>query len=411
MATLALSRETGRRPCVIPRPVWQKITQEAYLQDLDKDIVNFVPNFDETEKEPEVLPVRIPNLLVNGAEGIAVGMATSIPTHNLGEVIDGVKAYMKNNEISTRQLMKYIKGPDFPTGGIVVNKDDLLDIYETGTGKVKLRGKVEVEELKGGKSQIVISEIPYTMIGAGIGKFLNDVYNLVESKKTSDITDISNQSSKEGIRIVIELKKGADAENLINMLYKKTRLEDTFGVNMLAVADGRPETMGLKKIIEHHVDFQFELATRKYQTLLAKERDKKEIQEGLIKACDVIDLIIEILRGSQSVKDAKACLTDGVTDNIKFKSSISKKMAAMLRFTERQATAILEMRLYRLIGLEIEALMKEHEETLKNIARYEDILNNYDSMAEVIMADLDQIKKEFCLETAHPDRECRGGRV
>ena len=200
-----------------------KITQEAYLQDLDKDIVNFVPNFDETEKEPEVLPVRIPNLLVNGAEGIAVGMATSIPTHNLGEVIDGVKAYMKNNEISTRQLMKYIKGPDFPTGGIVVNKDDLLDIYETGTGKVKLRGKVEVEELKGGKSQIVISEIPYTMIGAGIGKFLNDVYNLVESKKTSDITDISNQSSKEGIRIVIELKKGADAENLINMLYKKTR--------------------------------------------------------------------------------------------------------------------------------------------------------------------------------------------
>ena len=372
-----------------------KITQEAYLQDLDKDIVNFVPNFDETEKEPEVLPVRIPNLLVNGAEGIAVGMATSIPTHNLGEVIDGVKAYMKNNEISTRQLMKYIKGPDFPTGGIVVNKDDLLDIYETGTGKVKLRGKVEVEELKGGKSQIVISEIPYTMIGAGIGKFLNDVYNLVESKKTSDITDISNQSSKEGIRIVIELKKGADAENLINMLYKKTRLEDTFGVNMLAVADGRPETMGLKKIIEHHVDFQFELATRKYQTLLAKERDNKEIQEGLIKACAVIDLIIEILRGSQSVKDAKACLTDGVTDNIKFKSGISKKMAAMLRFTGRQATAILEMRLYRLIGLEIEALMKEHEETLKNIARYEDILNNYDSMAEVIMADLDQIKKEF----------------
>ena len=372
-----------------------KITQEAYLQDLDKDIVNFVPNFDETEKEPEVLPVRVPNLLVNGAEGIAVGMATSIPTHNLGEVIDGVKAYMKNNEISTRQLMKYIKGPDFPTGGIVVNKDDLLQIYETGTGKIKLRGKVEVEELKGGRSQIVISEIPYTMIGTGIGKFLNDVYGLVESKKTSDITDISNQSSKEGIRIVIELKRGADADNLINMLYKKTRLEDTFGVNMLAVADGRPENMGLKKIIEHHVDFQFELATRKYQTLLAKEKEKKEIQEGLIKACDVIDLIIEILRGSQSVKDAKACLTNGVTENIKFKSSISKKMAAMLRFTERQATAILEMRLYRLIGLEIEALMKEHEETLKNIERYEDILNNYESMADVIIQDLDQLKKEF----------------
>ncbi len=372
-----------------------KLTQEVYLADLDKNVVDFMPNFDETEKEPVVLPVRIPNLLVNGAEGIAVGMATSIPTHNLKEVVDGVKAYMKNNEISTKQLMKYIKGPDFPTGGIVVNKDDLLSIYESGTGKIKLRGKVEVEEVKGGKKRLVITEIPYTMIGAGIAKFLNDVYQLVETKKTTDIVDISNMSSKEGIRIVLDLKKGADVENLKNMLYKKTRLEDTFGVNMLAVADGRPETMGLKKIIEHHVDFQFELATRKYQTLLKKEQDKKEIQEGLIQACDVIDLIIEILRGSSSIQEAKACLVSGVTDNIKFKSPRSKKMAAMLRFTERQATAILEMRLYRLIGLEIEALMKEHEETLKKIERYEDILNNYDSMAAVIMEDLDQVKKEY----------------
>ena len=372
-----------------------KITQEAYLADLDKDIVDFMPNFDETEKEPVVLPVRIPNLLVNGAEGIAVGMATSIPTHNLAEVIDGVKAYMKNDEITTRQLMKYIKGPDFPTGGIVVNKDDLPEIYETGVGKIKIRGKVEVEDMKGGKKRLVITEIPYTMIGAGIGKFLNDVCNLVETKKTTDIVDISNQSSKEGIRIVIELKKGADVENLTNMLYKKTRLEDTFGVNMLAVADGRPETMGLKRIIEAHVDFQFDMATRKYNTLLEKEQDKKEIQEGLIKACDVIDLIIEILRGSRNVKDAKACLMHGETENIQFKSKVSKKMAAMLRFTERQATAILEMRLYKLIGLEIEALQKEHEETLGKIARYEDILNNYDSMAAVIMEDLDHIKKEF----------------
>ena len=372
-----------------------KITQEAYLADLDKNIVDFMPNFDETEKEPEVLPVRVPNLLINGADGIAVGMATSIPPHNLAEVIDAVEAYMKHEDISAKQLMKYIKGPDFPTGGIVVNKDDLLEIYESGAGKIKVRGKVEVEEMKGGKKRLVITEIPYTMIGAGIGKFLNDVCALVETKKTNDIVDISNMSSKEGIRIVIELKKGADVENLTNMLYKKTRLEDTFGVNMLAVADGRPETMGLKKIIEHHVDFQFELATRKYKTLLTKERDRKEIQEGLIKACDVIDLIIEILRGSQSVADARACLTQGITENIKFKSGISRKMAAMLRFTERQANAILEMRLYKLIGLEIEALMKEHEETLKNIARYEDILNNYDSMAEVIIEDLEHFKKEY----------------
>ena len=372
-----------------------KLTQEVFLADLDKGVVDFAPNFDETEKEPEVLPVRIPNLLVNGAEGIAVGMATSIPTHNLGEVIDAVKAYMKNSEITTKQLMKHIKGPDFPTGGIVVNKDDLLNIYETGSGKIKIRGKVEVEELKGGKKRLVISEIPYTMIGAGIGKFLNDVASLVESKKTNDITDISNQSSKEGIRIVLELRKDADVENLKNMLYKKTRLEDTFGVNMLAVANGKPETMGLKSIIEHHVDFQFDVATRKYKTLLAKELDKKEIQEGLIKACNVIDLIIEILRGSKSIKEAKACLTDGITENIKFKSNISKKMASMLRFTERQATAILEMRLYKLIGLEIEALQAEYEQTLKSIARYEDILNNYDSMAEVIIEDLDAIKKTY----------------
>ena len=372
-----------------------KLTQEVFLADLDKGVVDFAPNFDETEKEPEVLPVRIPNLLVNGAEGIAVGMATSIPTHNLGEVIDAVKAYMKNSEITTKQLMKHIKGPDFPTGGIVVNKDDLLNIYETGAGKIKIRGKVEVEELKGGKKRLVISEIPYTMIGAGIGKFLNDVASLVESKKTNDITDISNQSSKEGIRIVLELRKDADVENLKNMLYKKTRLEDTFGVNMLAVANGKPETMGLKSVIEHHVDFQFDIATRKYKTLLAKELDKKEIQEGLIKACDVIDLIIEILRGSKSIKEAKACLTDGVTENIKFKSNISKKMASMLRFTERQATAILEMRLYKLIGLEIEALQAEHEQKLKNIVRYEDILNNYDSMAQVIIEDLDVIKKAY----------------
>ena len=372
-----------------------KFTQEAYLADLDKNVIDFGPNFDETEKEPLVLPVRVPNLLINGAEGIAVGMATSIPTHNLCEVIDAVKAYMKNDQISTKQLMKYIKGPDFPTGGIVVNKDDLLNIYETGQGKIKLRGKVEVEELKGGKKQLVVTEIPYTMIGSGIGKFLNDVCNLVETKKTNDIVDISNQSSKEGIRIVIELKKGADVENLKNMLYKKTRLEDTFGVNMLAVADGRPETLGLKSIIEHHVDFQFELMTRKYNTLLTKEQEKREVQEGLIKACDVIDLIIEILRGSKSVKDARACLVNGVTDNITFKSKISKKMASLLRFTERQATAILEMRLYKLIGLEIEALQKEHEETLKNIARYEDVLNNYDSMADLIISELESYKKEY----------------
>ena len=373
----------------------QKVTQQAFLSDLDKDVVDFRPNFDETEKEPVVLPVRVPNLLVNGADGIAVGMATSIPPHNLGEVVDAVKAYIKNPDITVEELMEHVKGPDFPTGGIVVNKDDLVEIYTTGVGKIKVRGRVEVEQLKGGKQQLVVTEIPYPMVGANIGKFLNDVYSLVESKKTTDIVDISNQSSKEGIRIVIELRKGADVEYLKNLLYKKTRLEDTVGVNMLAVCDGRPETLGLDGIIRHHVNFQYEVNTRKYKTLLQKELDKKEIQEGLIKACDVIDLIIEILRGSKSIEDAKLCLTQGVTENIKFKSRISEKSASLLRFTQRQATAILEMRLYKLIGLELQALIKEHEETLKNIEEYEKILGSRLAMAKVIIKELDAIKKEY----------------
>ena len=322
-------------------------------------------------------------------------MTTSTPPHNLAEVIDATKAYMKDNEISTRELMKYIKGPDFPTGGIVTNQKELLDIYETGVGKIKIRGKVEVEKAKGGKTNVVITEIPYPMIGANISKFLQDVAALAESKKTQDIVDITNQSSKEGIRIVIELRRDADVDNFINMLYKKTRLEDTFGVNMLAIAGGRPETMGLKQIIKASVDFQFEVNTRKYTNLLKKEQERKEIQEGLIKACNVIDLIIEILRGSRDRNMAKACLVEGKIDGIKFKTRESKIMATQLQFTEAQANAILEMRLYKLIGLELDALIKEHEDTMANIFRYEDILERRDSMAQVIINELDQIKKEY----------------
>ena len=372
-----------------------KVAQENMLADLDKDVVDFVPNFDETEKEPSVLPVKFPNILVGGSEGIAVGMATSIPPHNLGEVVDAMKAYMRNPEISTRELMKSVKGPDFPTGGIVINKDELREIYETGSGKVRIRGKVDIEKGKNGHINVVITEIPFTMIGSGIAKFLSDVAALSENKKTQDIVDISNQSSKEGIRIVIELKAGADADNFVNMLYKKTKLEDTFGVNMLAICDGRPETMGLRDILKAVTDFQFEVNTRKYNTLLAKEQDKKEIQEGLIKACNVIDLVIEILRGSRDRQMAKDCLVNGNTEGIRFKSKESKIMASQLMFTEKQANAILEMRLYKLIGLELEALIKEHDETVANIFRYEDILERRDSMAQVIIDELDGIKKEF----------------
>ncbi len=375
----------------------KKFTQDVYLADLDKNVVDFVPNFDETEKEPEVLPVRVPNLLINGADGIAVGMTTNIPTHNLGEVVDAVCAYMDNENITTQELMQYCPGPDFPTGGLVVNKSELLNIYETGTGKIKVRGKVDFEPAskRGEKDKLVISQIPYTMVGANIGKFLSDVVDLIENKKASDVVDISNESSKEGIRIVLELKKNADVENLKNLLYKKTKLEDTFGVNMLAIVDKRPETLSLKKIIEHHINFQYDITTRKYQTLLNKELDNKEIKEGLIRACDIIDLIIEILRGSSNLKMAKDCLINGNTDGIKFKSKTSEMSAQKLDFTERQASAILEMRLYKLIGLEIIALQKDYEECLKKIARYEKILGSKNEMAKVIKADLQKIKKEY----------------
>ena len=375
----------------------KKFTQEVYLKDLDKDVVDYVPNFDETEKEPEVLPVRVPNVLINGAEGIAVGMTTSIPTHNLVEVINAVEAYMDNEKITTEELMEYLPGPDFPTGGIVINKSELRDIYETGSGKVKIRGKVVFEpgKRKTDKDKLVITEIPYTMIGAGIGKFISDVYDLIETKKTQDVTDVTNESSKEGIRIVLELKKNADIKKLENLLYKKTKLEDTLGVNMLTIADGRPEVLGLKDIIRYNVDFQYQINTRKYNTLLKKEYANKEVQEGLIRACNIIDLIIEILRGCTSQKQAKLCLTTGEIEGIKFKSEESKKDAMKLHFTERQATAILELRLYKLIGLEIEALEKEYEDTLSKIAEYEDILGSKKAMKRTIKKDLEKIKKEY----------------
>lgn len=371
----------------------QKITEEALLADLDKNVVDFVPNFDETEKEPSVLPAMIPNFLINGSEGIAVGMATSTPTHNAAEVIDAEIALLEDPEASVRDLMRYVKGPDFPTGGIVINKEELHAIYETGQGKIRLRGRVETEKGKSGHLNLVVTEIPYTMIGTGIAKFLQDVAALYENKVTNDIIDISNQSSKEGIRIVIELKKDTDVENFKALLYKKTKLEDTFGVNMLAIKDGRPETLSLKQILQADIDFAFAVTRRKYETMLAKEQEKREIQEGLIKACNVIDLIIEIIRGSDSSQQAKKCLVEGITDGIRFKTRESAVMAAQLAFTPRQADAILELRLRKLVGLEINALLKEHEETVANIYRYEDILEQRSSMTRVIREELSRFKK------------------
>ena len=370
-----------------------RFSEEVFLAGLREDTVDFMPNYDESEKEPVVLPCRLPNILINGSEGIAVGMATNIPMHNVGEVIDAALAYFDNENITVPELMEYIKGPDFPTGGIVANRDDLQEIYSTGTGKIRLRGRVSVEH-EAGKDRIVISEIPYTMVGDGIGKFLLQTAALVENKTLPEITDISNQSSKEGIRIVIDLKKGADAERIINVLYKKTKLEDTFGATFLMISHGKPETMPLPAIFRDFAEFQYEVNTRKYQNLLKKAEKKREIDEGLIHAIDVLDTIIEVIRGSKTVKVARDCLITGNTEQVRC-SKKAAEQASKFCFTEAQADAILELRLQRLVGLEIDVLQEDYEKTVKNIGRYEKILKSKAEMRRVIQKDLMDLKLRY----------------
>ena len=375
----------------------QEITDAAFLADLDKNVVDMIPNFDGTEKEPSVLPVKIPNLLISGADGIAVGMTTSIPSHNLEEAVDASVACLKNPDITVHELMEYIKGPDWATGGIVINQADLEEIYTSGNGKIKVRGRVEFEKGKRERDRLVITEIPPTMGGSGLTKFFIDLSELIGKKQLPEITDVSNMSDKDGIRIVLEVKRGADIERVKNILYKKTKLEDTFGVNMLAIVDGRPETLSLKAILTKHLDFMVEVNTRKFATLLEKEKDRKEVQEGLIRAIDIIDLIIEIIRGSKSIREAKDCLM-GLPNQVNFKSAGSRKEAAQLHFTEVQATAILELRLSKLINLEILALEKEYRQTVAKIARYEKILSDKNAMKRTICEDLEDIKHKFPME-------------
>lgn len=364
------------------------------LENLDKGLVPFGPNFDESEKEPLVLPATLPNLLINGTTGIAVGMATNMPPHNPGEVIDGVIAYMDNPEISTKGLMKYIKGPDFPTGASVTNSDDLFEIYDTGEGKIKLRAKAEIEAGTNGRKNIVVTEIPYTVAGNKT-KLLENLVSLSKDKVFDEIYDVRDESSKEGIRIVVEVKKDRNAENLLNGLYQKTSLEDTYGVNMLAVKDKQPITFTLKGLVQEFVEFQEELYTKEYEHLLEKAKARLEIVAGLIKATDVIDLIIEILRGSDSVKQAKNCLINGVTTDIKFKSQKSKNAATKLDFTKNQADAILAMPLSKLIGLELLKLHQENDSLLANIEEYNGILGNINELHKVIKARLKNYKKQF----------------
>ena len=367
------------------------------LENLEKGLVEFGPNFDESEKEPLVLPAMLPNLLINGTTGIAVGMATNIPPHNLGEVVDAVIAYMDRPGISLQKLMDYVPAPDFPTGGIITNASELPAIYETGEGKIRLRARTELEKGDNGRTNIIITEIPYTVSGNKT-KLVESLSSLVKDRVFEEIYDVRDESSKEGIRVVIEVKKGRDIENLLNGLYKKSQMEDTFGVNLLAITGGQPKLFNLKSLIEEFVLFQEELYTKEYQFLLAKAQKRLEIVEGLIKATDVIDLIIEILRGSSSVKQARTCLIDGVTDDIAFKSAASEKQAKTLLFTEAQAEAILTMPLSKLIGLEILKLHGENDELLSSIATYEKVLADVRELYKVIKARLRKYKKQFSRE-------------
>ncbi len=364
------------------------------LENLDKGLVPFGPNFDESEKEPLVLPATLPNLLLNGTTGIAVGMATNIPPHNPSEVIDGIIAFMDDPYITTYQLMKYIKGPDFPTGAMITNADEIRSIYETGEGKLKVRAKTEIENSDYGRKNIVITEIPYTVAG-NKQKLLESLVALTKDKVFDEIYDVRDESSKEGIRLVIEVKKDRDVENLLNGLYKKTAMEDTYGVNFLAVKDKQPITFTLKGVIEEFIHFQEELYTKEYEHLLEKANARLEIVNGLIKATDVIDLIIEILRGSKSVKQAKNCLIYGITENINFKSANSEKEAATLCFSERQAEAILAMPLSKLIGLELLKLHQEGDTLATNIAEYQGILGDISKLHRVIKNRLKAYKKQF----------------
>ncbi len=364
------------------------------LDHLDKGLVEFTPNFDNSEKEPAVLPAMIPNLLINGTTGIAVGMATNIPPHNPGEVIDGAIAYIDNPDISIEKLMKYIPAPDFPTGGSIINQYDMRHIYETGEGKVRLRSKVEIENGENGRKNIVITEIPYTIAGNKM-KLVESLVSMMKDKVFDEIFDVRDESSKEGIRIVIEVKKDRDIDNLLNGLYKKTPMEDTYSVNLLAVKEQQPIVFNLKNVLEEFIRFQEELYTREYKHLLEKAENRLEIVNGLIRATDVIDLIIEILRGSSSVKQAKACLINGDITDIKFKTKQSEKEASELNFTERQAEAILAMPLSKLIGLEILKLHEENDSLINSIKEYKMILGDVNELYKVIKGRLREYKKAF----------------
>lgn len=350
-----------------------KITLEM-LKDIEKETVDFIPNFDDTLKEPTVLPSRFPNLLVNGSQGIAVGMATNIPPHNIGEVIDGVVMMIDNPEVTVADLMVKIKGPDFPTYGIIMGRDGIKSAYETGRGKIKVRAKAEIEETGGGRSRIVVTEIPYLVNKA---RLIEKIAELVREKKIEGISDLRDESDRQGMRVVVEMKKDANAKVILNQLFKHTQMEDTFGVIMLALVDGQPRVLNLRETIFYYLEFQKEVIVRRTQFELNKAEARAHILEGLRVALDNIDEVINIIRSSKTVALAKEGL--------------------MGRFglSEIQSQAIVDMRLARLTGLEREKIEEEYAELIKMINYYKEVLANERLVLKIIRDEILEVRKKY----------------
>lgn len=357
------------------------------LRDIEKETVDFEPNFDGTLKEPSVLPSRYPNLLVNGSNGIAVGMATSIPPHNLGEVIDATVHLIDNEECSVDDLMQFIKGPDFPTSAIIMGKESISEAYRTGRGKVKVRARAVIEELPKGKQQIVVTEIPYQVNKA---KLVERIAELVKDKKIEGISDLRDESNRNGMRIVIELKRDVNANIVLNNLYKHSQMEDTFSVIMLALVNGQPKVLNLKQILYHYVQHQKDVVTRRTKFELNKAEARAHILEGLRIALDNIDAVISLIRGSKTTQEAKTGLMN------KF------------GLTDIQAQAILDMRLQRLTGLERDKIEAEYEELIKKINRLKEILANERLLLNVIKEEMLIIKENYADERRTEIRHAEG---
>lgn len=363
-----------------------KIATEL-LRDINKNTIDFQDNYDGSEKEPKVLPARFPNLLVNGGTGIAVGMATNIPPHNLNEVIDGVLACIDNPEIEIKELIKFIQGPDFPTGGIILGREGIRKAYETGRGSITIRAKAMIEEMPGGKERIIVNELPFQVNKA---KLIEKIAELVRDKKIDGITDLRDESDREGMRIVIELRRDANAQVILNNLFKQTMMQVSFGVNMLALVDGQPKILNIKSVILEYIKHQQEIVRRRSEYDLRKAEARKHIIDGLKKAIDIVDDLVDRMGPIRSAKDREEARQNLMSETFTIEGRV-----VPLGFTEEQANAILDMRLQQLTGLSIERLMEELEELIAKIEELQEILRSPERLNQVIKDELTAVKNEY----------------